>query len=258
VTVTSYASASLSEQQARYGRVRVTVGDADVRDLVVPRVRPVAVRARFVIEDLRGSAGNGILQFSPADGNPMQGGATRILGPDDWLNAERTPLELPGLLPGRYVFTLMPAGGAPRLSLKSILANGLDVTRGAVEIDGPSDVDVVITLTGRVIRISGTVRDPSGGAAPEATVLAFPTDRMLWSNQGVSPTWIRAGRASDRGEFQVEGLRAGEYFLAAIDPSVVREWRDVDFLNRVSRQAARMTVEWGQNPRVDLRMVDVR
>jgi hypothetical protein len=216
------------------------------------------VRVRFVIEELRGSAGNGILQFSPADGNPVQGGATRILGPDDWLNAQRTPLELPGLRPGRYVFTLTPAGNTPPLSLKSIVADGLDVTRGAVEIAGAGDVDVVITLTGRVIRISGSVRSAAGSAAPEATVLAFPTDRTLWSNQGVSPTWIRAGRASDRGEFQVDGLRAGEYFLAAIDPSVVREWRDVEFLDRLSRQAARMTVDWGQTPRVELRLIEVR
>ena len=34
--------------------------------------------------------------------------------------------------------------------------------------------------------------------------------------------------------------------------------RDVKFLDRLSRQAARMTVDWGQTPRVELRLIEVR
>jgi hypothetical protein len=59
----------------------------------------------------------------------------------------------------------------------------------------------------------------------------------------------------NNGAFSVTTLPAGEYFVAAIDRSMRNSWRNPEYLASLERQAARVTLSWGQTLSQNLTMV---
>ena len=57
------------------------------------------------------------------------------------------------------------------------------------------------------------------------------------------------------GSFQFTTLPAGDYYVAAIEPSRSAIWRDPEFLAGLERSAARVTLAWGQTATRDVTMV---
>jgi hypothetical protein len=159
-------------------------------------------------------------------------------------------LIAPGLFPERYRirFTGIPTG----YRIKSVTAGGRDVTQEGVDLrDGPID-DMIITLTKQLTEVKGVVRDAQDRPDGEAAVLAFPTNRRLWTETGQAPAFIGNAHVSQKGNYSVKGLPPGEYFVVATisDPLLAM---DTETLGRLAPLAERIRLAEGQTMALNLR-----
>ena len=84
--------------------------------------------------------------------------------------------ELTGLI-GAQVLRVdrLPSGWI----VKSIRANGKDITDGAIDFRGSEQFNVQVVLTNRISELSGTVK-ANGQTVTSASVVLFPEDPALW------------------------------------------------------------------------------
>jgi hypothetical protein len=258
----------------------VSVGTSDITDLVVAVRAGVTLAGRFVYDGstrmvaVTASAGARggqpaslgvmaspmarperppVVELEPADGAP-QLGLPRSNPLDADVGEDR--FLVPGLKAGEYVLRVASYGD--RFSVKLIIVNGVDYTHRPIDasmLDAQSEVELV--LTDQVNTVTGVVRNPSGPTL-DAAVIAFPVERDEWSRYGYSPVRIRATMVSGTTGYSMRGLPAGEYFLVAVDRTLMTAWQDPAFLERAAGQASRLTLEWGEAKVVDLDLVRVR
>jgi hypothetical protein len=159
-----------------------------------------------------------------------------------------------GLFPERYRIrhTGIPSG----YRVKSVTLAGRDVTEEGFDLSaGPID-DMVIALTKRITAVTGVVRDAQNLPDGEASVLAFPTNPRLWTGTGQAPSFIDVVPVSQKGNYALNGLPPGEYFVIATASSglpVSRSMYDADTLGRLAAAAARIRLTEGQAVTLDLR-----
>ena len=79
----------------------------------------------------------------------------------------------------------------------------------------------------------------------------------MWTNTGLRPARLRSGQVTTTGAFALS-LRAGEYFIAAIDQGGATDWMDPRFLEAASAVATRITVAWGETKSVDLSVTAIK
>jgi protocatechuate 3,4-dioxygenase beta subunit len=93
--------------------------------------------------------------------------------------------------------------------LKSVTYRGQDITDTGLEVDSGQRFDEVrVTITDVASEISGVVRDSSGRAVPDATVLIIPVSPEFRTRTGRRLAVLRTDAA---GAYRVRGLPAGEY-----------------------------------------------
>jgi hypothetical protein len=154
------------------------------------------------------------------------------------------------ILPGRYTISSDTPHG---WRLHSVMAGSRDVADHPLEV-GLRDIDdLVITFTrrpgaqviGRVLAATTLTR--------QVLVVAFPTDRDLWSGVGPSRR-IRRSETGRDGAFAFENLPAGAYHLAAIERP---QWRELSTPAGFLLMAATSTtvvVAEGETRAVDVRL----
>ena len=158
---------------------------------------------------------------SPLQSNPVAGAQVN----------ENGTFALTGLL-GVYTlrFESLPASWV----VKSITANGLDVSDAAIELRPGDRVSVRVELTDRVTQVSGIVRptrDVRGG-----TVVVFADEPAKWT--GLS-RFVKTARVTDDGRFTISGLPPHQRYLAvAIDYLESGEAQSPEFLQRVKAAAS--------------------
>jgi carboxypeptidase family protein len=136
--------------------------------------------------------------------------------------------------------------------VKSIRANGQDITDTALEFRGAESANVQVVLTNRISEISGTVK-ANGQAVTSASVVLFPEDPAQW----VFPSRrIRMVRLDDTGVFRARSLPPGERYLAlAVDYLEQGEFQDPAFLERMKGRATAFSINEGENKTLDLTLI---
>jgi protocatechuate 3,4-dioxygenase beta subunit len=125
-------------------------------------------------------------------------------------------------------------------ALRAIRRDGSDITDAVLEFaSGQRLTDVEIVLTQRTTGITGQVIDARGLPTADGTVVAFSTrpDTLFEDSRHV-----QAVRPDQHGRYEIRGLPAGEYLIAAIDEVDQNDWWDPDFLNRVRAVATHVTL----------------
>jgi hypothetical protein len=278
---TSYKRSSGSRSDDFWARTEVSVGAAGVSDLAVTLAPSIPLEGRLVYEGTTrttvesvptvtfGAASSSTsiasttttprptsqptIAAEPANGNPSLG-LPRSNRP-----TEADPLDvfhIDGLKPGEYV--LRVGSGLARYAVKSITLDGVDITNKPLDASaiGPRS-EVVMTLTDKMIVLSGNVHDDRGMAAGGA-VLVFPVERDQWSRYGLTPLRIRAVPLAGTSEFSVSALPAGDYFVVAVEASQLSAWQNPGFLSRAAAVATRVTLQWGDARTLALTRVVVR
>jgi hypothetical protein len=214
------------------------VVNGDVTGVVVTARAGAELRAEVRLDDQPLSPSqNVLLSVDPADG--------KILRPMRALDGYLiTPL-----LPGRYRIrtTGVPSG----YRIKSVTIGGRDVTDEGFEFSDTPIADMIVTLTKQFTELKGVVRDAQDRPDSEAAVLAFPTNRQLWTETGSLPSFIANAHVSQKGNYSLKGLPAGEYFVVATfsDPMLTT---DAETLERLAPFAERVRLADGQTLTLNL------
>jgi Carboxypeptidase regulatory-like domain len=218
------------------GRLAVTVGSADLDNLVVDMARGVSISGRVVRDDGAPLPNVQYVGAVPANGDPVLAGA-----PSDRTVGKKPDgaFIIDGLQRGQYFLSTLGV-------IKSIIADGGDYTDRPFDTTAGSDISgVVVTLASKPVELSGVVRDRQGSVVRAGAVILFPVDRELWTRYGVTPLRIRTATFFAAGGYQLPRLMAGEYFAIAVEPSQARAWIDPRFFAAAAPQATKVTLEWG-------------
>ena len=152
--------------------------------------------------------------------------------------SETGSFELNGLM-GVYTlrFESIPSGW----TIKSVTANGVDVSDAAMEFRPLDRVSIRVELTDRVTQVSGTVR--SDRQIRGTTVVIFPDDPSRWAS---TSRFVKTTRLNENGQFSVAGLPPHSRYLAvAVDYIEPGETQNVEFLQKARATA---TVNFSLTP----------
>jgi hypothetical protein len=162
-----------------------------------------------------------------------------------------------GYAPGRYFVAPAGRGAGPAWTLKSVTANGRDVSVEPLELTDTDVTGAIVTFTDKVGQVSGTIRTATGTAPDEATVLLFPADYRGWARNGMSPRRLASATLTKATAFTLPRLLAGEYLIAAVATLDPNDREDPAFFEALSRVATRLTLGEGEQRSLDLSIVRV-
>jgi hypothetical protein len=239
-----------------WGHSPVAVDGQNVSGLTIQMRQGVTLTGRIVWEGHQGPPPDVTRAPSvwaePADGHAALGmpGSTFGRNPAD-------PFTIEGMLPGRYTLRAVFVQGG--WQMKSIDWNGEDHTYTGFDASSGRDfAGVVITLTDKAPRLTGTLTRGTAEAAPGAVAIAFPIERDQWTGYGITPPRIRTAVADTAGAYRFSSLPAGEYFLVAVEEEETYGWQDPKFLEQAQARAIRIAIGWGEAKTQHLRVGRVR
>ncbi len=241
LTVTGRAAGNATPEVAS---MPITVGTEDLAGVSVATGKGGSIRGT-VIADSNGKVQTTNIQVSVQPLRPGPG----AFAPRGQVSAAGA-FELNGLI-GPQVLRVdrLPSGWV----VKSIRANGKDITDGAIDFRGSEQFNVQVVLTNRISELSGTVK-ANGQTVTSASVVLFPEDPALW----VFPSRrVRTARVDQSGVFRLNALPPGERYLAlAVDYLEQGEFQDPLFLERMKGRATAFTLNEGENKNLDLTLVE--
>jgi protocatechuate 3,4-dioxygenase beta subunit len=136
--------------------------------------------------------------------------------------------------------------------VKAIMHDGRDITDVALDLASRQELrDVEVIVTDRMTSVAGQVTNEKNLPIHEATVLLFPSDADKWYENARS---IRTARPDQRGEWQVKGLRPGEYLAIALDYVEEGAWHDPEFLDSLRRHSTTVALAEGGSATVPLKL----
>jgi hypothetical protein len=139
----------------------------------------------------------------------------------------------------------LPSGFA----LKSVHANGMDVTDAGVEIRADvADVEAVVTA--KPTTLTGNVTDGTRQPVRDYVVVIFAADGHRWT--APLNRFVTAARPGEAGTFMVTALPAGEYLAAVLDALDAGEWADPENLERLRSKATAFSLTEGETKRLTL------
>jgi len=139
--------------------------------------------------------------------------------------------ELEGLV---GVYTLRFEGLPNGWMIKTITANGVDVSDAALEFRPGDRVSMRVELTDRITQVTGTVR--SQRSLNGATVVVFADDPAKWTG---TSRFIKTARPNADGQFSIRGLPPHSRYVAiALDFIEPGETQNSEFLQRAKSAAS--------------------
>jgi hypothetical protein len=236
--------------QQMSGRLTLDVGVAGASNVLL-QLRPL------------GSIG-GLLLFEPGDTQATADGPAFMTVRAESATGRASAGRLSNALPPndperRFLFDALVAdqyvlrGVAPGWMVKSITYDGRDYTHSPFDASVRSTFsDVRVTFTSAVPVLRGTVRGRLTGASVDSAVIAYPIESDQWTNYGLSPSRIRSVLSTDRGSYRIEGLPAGEYYMAVVSRDEADAWQDPSFFQKMAPRATRVRIGWGEEKTQDL------
>jgi hypothetical protein len=244
LTATGRPNGNNANATPEVASMTITVGSEDLTGISIAMSKGGSIRGT-VTADNNGKVQTTNIQVSVQPLRPGPG----AFSPRAQVSSAGT-FELAGLI-GAHVLRVdrLPEGWI----VKSIRANGRDVTDTALEFRGSESASVQVVLTNRISEISGTVK-ANGQAVTAASVVLFPEDPAQW----VFPSRrVRMVRVDQTGVFRARSLPPGERYLAlAVDYLEQGEFQDPVFLERMKGRATAFSLNEGENKNLDLTLVE--
>ncbi len=155
-----------------------------------------------------------------------------------------------GVGPGKW--RVMGASLPPTWSLRSAVMDGRDTLDAPLEVRlGQPTADLTVTMTDRPTTITGTIYDAAGQPTSEYSIVAFSTDRTLWT---VPRRVSSVTRLSSDGRFTITGLPPGEYYLAVSADFDPAQLSVASFLESLVSAAVHVAIAEGERKVQDYRI----
>jgi Carboxypeptidase regulatory-like domain len=228
----------------QYATQPLTVASVDVSDVTVVLYPGASINGTVTFEGSPAPEPNQIRITAPSAENALTAGNPNArVEKDGHFALDGVPAGLHWIRSG---------GGLRGWSLKSVIVDSHDVADTPVELrSGQILNDVNVVFTNKQTEIDGTVTDERGNPITDFTVLAFPSDPLLWRPLARQ---IMTARPDQNGKFQIRGLPTGAYYLATVDPAEQGEWFEPAFLDQQRIAAARVILGDGDTKTQDFRI----
>jgi protocatechuate 3,4-dioxygenase beta subunit len=231
-----------------YAETEFVLSDQNISGVVLQFERGVTVTGRIVppAGSEPGAVANVRLGATPVDSYASLV-PTRVVA----TTRPNGTFTFDGVGPGKWRVTgaSLPAGW----SLLSAVLGDRDTLDVPFEVRlGTPIAGLTVTVTDRPTELTGTVTDGSGRPTSDYSMLAFSTDRAMWTT---SPRRVSgAARLSSDGRYRISGLPPGEYFVAAITDFTPGQLDDPSFLESLIPLAAKVVVAEGERKVQDYRI----
>jgi Carboxypeptidase regulatory-like domain len=209
------------------------------------------ISGRMVFEGTESSRQNAQARLAPV--SPLRFLPANKLLPTDGktiFEAATGIFSIEAILPGRYV--IQEAGGVagqPLWTLKAATIGGRDVLDEPIDLRPGDEIgNVRLTVTDRVIELSGKIVDDATRPTSAGWVLVFSTDRKHW---WAGSRRIRSLRPDAAGAYTIRGLPAGSYVVTVVPDLAVL--MDTARLAALAATGTRVTLAEGERKVQDLR-----
>jgi len=245
------------------GRMEVTVGDADVDNLVLPLVPHPEIKGTVTLED--GDLASLVKPAQNPPGAAVAGNAARpqpgrlalMLLPTEALTTGGTsPAQVKedgtflfnGVGLGKYALNLnsLPQG----TYLKSARFAGQDVTKGFIDTTSGTGGTLELVLSAKSADITGSVQNDKGEARSGVMVTLWPKIPDPSPIGGVRPSMT-----DQNGGFQFKGLAPGDYYVAAWEDVDFGLFQSTEFLNHFTSEATTVALSEGGHENRDVKIV---
>ena len=237
--------------EQEFASAEVTVGGSDVTGVRLVAAKPSTIAGKIVI-----GAGDAtslkplsirISAFPLQTGGPIFGPFPQpVAVSEDWTFQARARAG---------TMRLQTQGLQPPWNIRAVRVRGSDVTDAGIEVKANEDIsDVEIEITNKTTEVSGLVTNARGETMKDYWAVLFPRDR---EKRKPPSRYVRVSRPDQDGRFKVTGLPPGDYLAFAgnaIDPG---EANTVEFLDRIERQATRVSLNEGETKTLDLKLSPV-
>jgi hypothetical protein len=141
--------------------------------------------------------------------------------------------------------------GTGNWTLQSATLGSRNVADEPLEVGADDVRDIVVTLTNTQTRVTGVV----SGAEHQSrrAVGVFPTDRRGWLDTGQWPRRVLLVRTDETGRYTIDGLPPGDYYVNAVDETLVDDWPAHFVLQALVPGAALLQLGPGETRTVDVR-----
>jgi hypothetical protein len=159
-----------------------------------------------------------------------------------------------GLEPGRFFVRVR--GQPDGWTLAHAWSRDRDVSDEALDLRDHDVDDLDVVLTMHASGVAGTTLDPGGRPSANAMVALFPTDRRFWIDFGAAPRRLKMARTSAQGAFNISGIPAGQYTIAAYPDALANSWSGIDEMFQIlSTMGRTIDVKDGEVTSVTLPML---
>jgi len=215
-----------------YGRVQLDVRERDI-DQEVAVTEAARVTSRIALEDSTG-------QRSPAAGVRCR----LILDPPDGRTSDCTRGQV---VPRSYRLDL--TGMPPDSYVRSATAGGRDILKDGIQIEGDTELDIVIAAPGGVVE--GHATNAAGERISDAVVALVPDPPLR-----AAGLFYRSSISDINGKFQMRGVAPGAYRLFAWSELEGPAYRNAEFLKMFEERGAAVRVEKGTKVSLDVKALD--
>jgi hypothetical protein len=207
--------------QPQFATIPLTVAEEDISNLAVLLTPGASISGTLVFPGSQQMPDTSSMRIAASSTEQQIGAQSQARVQKDFT------YSIDGIPPGPYL--IRPSGNLRGWSLKSIVADGRDVSDTPIELrSGQQLGHVVITFTSTTTEINGAVTNEQKLPVTDYTVLAFSTDPTYWRPQS---RHIATARPDQTGAYRIGGLPAGDYYVTVVDPAEQGEWFSAAYLD---------------------------
>ena len=135
-------------------------------------------------------------------------------------------------------------------SLETVFYKGLNVIDVPFELQAGDERERIrMVLTDRTSRLAGIVQDEDGNAITDRAIVALPINPAFWRSGN---RHVRLTYPDLSGRYEIVGLPAGGYLVAAVDGISMGDLYDLALFQEVAAAGTETLVEAGETTTLDL------